>query len=483
MASKSNEKDLGYLGEEFQKRLIHAFMVDSSFFRDLSSIIDQNMFTSVIMRTYVAIMKDYYEKYQICPSYTVMDMSIRERIHNKIELEQELAFNEELKTVTTESIDYVREVATRFFKQQNIVRIANEILRVVGSNGTDADKYDKCVTLLTDAINVGTGEDYGEGIYDNIEDTLSDEYRKPIPTGVDRLDEVLEGGLGLGEVGMIIGPTSFGKTSLTTSFASAAATCRCEYNNNQGFKVLQIVFEDKIKQIRRKHFSKITQVEARNLSKPDYIQMVREQIDRYEDKEMLAKNLKIVKFPSGEKTIDQIKNYINRLINLGFKPDLLILDYFECLKLSGDKSLSQWEQEGKTMRRIETMASDLNMAVWVPSQGSRDSINSELVTIDKGGGSIRKAQVAHIILSIARSTDDIANNRATIAILKNRAGCSGKIFNNAYFNNGTCTVNMDDVDEFENMVKFDQVREEDIRKIQKELLKQAKKNQKAAESP
>ena len=80
-------------------------------------------------------------------------------------------------------------------------------------------------------------------------------------------------------------------------------------------------------------------------------------------------------------------------------------------------------------------------------------------------------------MSIARSLDDIANNRATFALLKNRAGGSGKIFNNTYFNNGTCTINMDDANEFDEMVKFDEVREKDMRKIQKELLKQVKQNQ------
>lgn len=477
MASRKSEKDLGYLGEEFQKRLIHAFVEDNNFFRDLSGIVDQNMFTSSIMRTYVAFMKDYYEKYQVCPSYSVMELTIREKISNPIELEQELAFNESLKEVTTEAIDYIRDVATRFFRQQNIVRVANEILSVVASNGGETDKYEKCVSLLNEAVNVGNTEDMGEGVYDDIEDTLSAEYRMPIPTGIDKLDDALEGGIGIGEIGAIIGPTSFGKTSLTTAFANYAATYRCDYNNWQGFKVLQIVFEDKVKQIRRKHFSKITQVEAKNLSKPEYVDMVREQIENFEDKDLLAKNLKIVKFPSGEKTITQIRNYIKKQINMGFDPDLLILDYFECLRIIGDKNKNQWDLEGETMRKIETMASELNMAVWIPSQGNRESISSEIVTMDKGGGSIKKLQVAHIIMSIARSLDDIANNRATFALLKNRAGGSGKIFNNTYFNNGTCTINMDDANEFDEMVKFDEVREKDMRKIQKELLKQVKQNQ------
>lgn len=472
--TRKAERDLGYLGEEFQKRLIHAFMEDNDFFRDLSNIIDQNMFTDVIMRTYVGLLKDYYEKYQVCPSYQVMEMTIREKIRNKIDLEQELEFNEKLKTVTTESIDYIRETSSRFFKQQNIVRVANEILRVVG-NG-EVDKYDQCVKLLNEALTTGSKQSYGESVFDNIGDTLSEDYRIPLPTGIDKIDEVLEGGLGKGELGMIIGPTSFGKTSMTTAIAHNAATCKCAANSYQGYKVLQIVFEDRVKQIQRKHIANITKIEARNLSKPEFIDLVRDEIENYEDKEMLSKNLRIVRFPSGEITIFYIRQFITQLINMGFKPDLLIIDYLECLKHVGDKSSSEWEKEAQTMRKIETLASDFDIAVWVPSQGNRDSINSELVTMDKVGGTIKKSQIAHIILSIARSNDDIANNRATIAILKNRAGCSGKIFNNVYFNNGTCEINTDEVDEYNDMVKFDQAREVDMAKMQRELLKQVKKN-------
>lgn len=473
--AKSQEKDLGYLGEAFQIRLIHAFMEDSDFFRDLSTIIDQNMFTDSIMRTYVGLMKDYYESYQTVPSYQAMDMYFPDKIRGDIEIEQLRTFNESLKTVTTEAIDYIREVSSRFFKQQNIVRAANEILKVVASNGGDSEKYEQCVRLINDAINVGSKEDFGENVYDNIEDTLSETYRTTIPTGVSKLDETLEGGLGKGELGVIIGSSSFGKTSLTTSIAFEAAVCKCEANNNNGFKVLQIVFEDRLKQIKRKHFGKITGVEARNLSKPEYLDLVRDQVNNYENKDMLKRNLRIVRMPSGEITADYIKRYIHKQINLGFKPDLLIVDYFECLKHVGDKSLSEYDKEGITMRKFESLAGDLDMAIWIPSQGSRDSIGMDVVTMDKISGSIKKAQIAHIIISIARSNDDIANNRATIAVLKNRAGCSGKIWNNVYFNNGTCTINTDDVDEFSNTISFENEKNRDITATTKDIVSKMKK--------
>jgi hypothetical protein len=236
-----------------------------------------------------------------------------------------------------------------------------------------------------------------------------------------------------------------------------------------GFKVLQIVFEDRIKQIQRKHLGRITGIEAKDLSKPDVIDLVRQTIDAFPQKEQLEKNLRIVKFPSGEKTAKQIERFIKKLINSGFKPDLVIVDYFECLLCKGDSTDDKWEKEGKTMRKFEAMAGELNIGIWIPVQGTKDSLNVEVVTMDKAGGSFKKIQIAHIVMSIARTVEDIEESKATIAILKNRAGKAGKVFNNVEFNNGTCMISTDNVDEFNSMLAFNRDREKDRENTQKAI--------------
>lgn len=460
MAQK--RRDLGYLGETFQYRLTHEFMENHTFFEDLSSIIDQNMFTDPNLKTFVGVMKNYYEREGHVPSYDMIEVELRDISHSDKEIETYLAILEKVRNSASDGVDRIRELAEKFFKQQNIIRTANEILKIAG-NG-DTSQYDACVDLLNDAITKGTHNDFGEGLFDHINETLSDDYRVPIPTGIGKIDETLEGGLGKGELGVIIGPTSFGKTSLTTAMASHAAC--------NGYKVLQIVFEDRIKQIQRKHLGRITGIEAKDLSKPDVIDLVRQTIDAFPQKEALEKNLRIVKFPSGEKTARQLEKFIKKLINSGFKPDLTIIDYFECLEHESDKSSSnEFSQEGKTMRRFEAMAGELDMAIWIPSQGTKDSINLELVTMDKIGGSVKKAQIAHVIMSIARTVDDIANNKATIAILKNRAGKSGKVFNNVEFNNGTCRISADNVDELDSLFELQQKKKDALFETQKEIAK------------
>lgn len=460
--AQANKKNLGFLGEIFQYKLTHEFMENHAFFEDLSSILDQNMFTDPNLKTFVGVMKNYFEREGHVPSYEMMDIELRNISHSEKETETYLAIIQKIKDTKSDGVDRIRDMAEKFFRQQNIVKTANEILRIAG-NG-DTEKYDTCVGLLNDAMTQGLHNDFGESVFDHIKETLSDDYRIPIPTGIGKIDETLEGGLGKGELGVIIAPSGIGKSSITTAMASHAACC--------GFKVLQIVFEDRIKQIQRKHIGRISGIEAKDLSKPENIDLVKKAIEEFPQKDILNDNLRIVKFPSGEKTARDIKRFIVKLTNSGFKPDLVIVDYFECLAHESNReNTNEFEKEGKTMRIFEAMVGELDVAMWIPSQGTKDSINLELVTMDKIGGSVKKAQIAHIILSIARTVDDIANNKATVAILKNRAGKSGKVFNNVEFNNGTCRINTDNTDDFDSLFELKKKKEDSTLKLQSDIMK------------
>ena len=404
-------------------------------------------------------MREYYKKRQSVPNYDTIKILLTEKSHNPTEKEFYDEFVEKIHKISNEDSEYIKELAEKFFKQQNMIRVANEIIKIAGKG--DVDNYDKCVELLNKALTQGISEDLGYSVFDNEMETLSEDYRVAIPTGIGKIDETLEGGLGKGELGVIVGSSSFGKTSLTTAMASYAATYRCPQNNNDGYKVLQIVFEDRVKQIQRKHFGRITGIEAKDLSKPGYIDLVREQLEKYEDKDILQKNLRIIRLPSGEKTADDIKRLIIKLKNNGFSPDLVIVDYFECLLCKGDSSDDKWEKEGKTMRKFEAMAGELNIGIWIPVQGTKDSLNVEVVTMDKAGGSFKKIQIAHIVMSIARTVEDIEQSLATIAILKNRAGKAGKVLNGVSFNNGTCRISTDNVEEYDGLLAIKQKKDKD----------------------
>jgi len=63
------------------------------------------------------------------------------------------------------------------------------------------------------------------------------------------------------------------------------------------------------------------------------------------------------------------------------------------------------------------------------------SISSEVVTADQMGGSIKKAQIGHVILSIGKTLEQKDHNLATLTLLKSRIGKDGVVFQNCKFNN------------------------------------------------
>ena len=452
MAKQLDKNNLGYLDLDFQYKLAKIFVEDSKFFEDVAPIVDQNAFTDSLLRTFVGTIKDYYTKENVIPSYEILNVILREKAKTKHDIEECEALIKKIRFETSyEGYVLVKDIALKFFKQQNLIKVANKILDIAGKG--DIDRYEECQRLLDDAAMVGQEDDFGYNIFDLQDKALSRDYTVSIPTGIEKLDEVLGGGLDKGKLGLIIAPAGFGKTSFTTAIDSYAATYKCDMNNHKGFKVLQIYFEDDDVDITRKHYSRITQKEARflkRLDKPERDEIA-ELLNNHTDKELLKENLRLKHFKTGTKSATDIEIYVKRLINSGFKPDMISIDYFECIapEKGGYNTDTEWTREGVTMRKFENMAKELDCAIWIPTQGTKDSMNSpEVVRMDQASGSAKKVHVAQLIISIARAIGDIDKSRAVVSILKNRSGKSGKIFNNVYFDNGTCTISCDDVHEF-----------------------------------
>jgi hypothetical protein len=94
------------------------------------------------------------------------------------------------------------------------------------------------------------------------------------------------------------------------------------------------------------------------------------------------------------------------------------------------------------MRQFETMLSDLNIAGWTAVQGNRSSINATTVDSSMIGGSIKKGQIGHFILSVAKSLEQKEMGRANMAILKSRFGQDGIVFEDVTFDNGRVVINI-----------------------------------------
>jgi replicative DNA helicase len=179
------------------------------------------------------------------------------------------------------------------------------------------------------------------------------------------------------------------------------------------------------------------------------------------------------KLSSDTVTMNQIKNQVRKMIAEGTKIDMVILDYIDCVV--PDKNLGdEWKSEGSVMRGFEAMCHELDIAGWTATQGNRSSISSEVVTTDQMGGSIKKAQVGHVIITVAKSLQQKEMNLATIAITKSRIGKDGVIFENCKFDNGMLDI---DTEQSVTFLGHEEQKEERNRSRIKELLEKKKQKE------
>jgi hypothetical protein len=425
---KINKNDLGYLGIDFQYRLIQQLLLDSKFGESIVDIIKPNYFDDVFLRTVCGKIIDNYEEYEVIPSFddlqSILFESIIEKVDKLICLEQ----FQKIRDSDQNNYLRVQDTAMKFCKQQEAKKAVRSVQKII-DNG-DLDKYYQIEEIFKKALEVGNEKDGGIDVFHDINNVMADDFREPIPTGINGLDGYMDGGLAKGELGVVLAPFGVGKTTFMTILA----------NNAKGFgkNVLQIFFEDNPKVIQRKHLTcwmngKYTLNELNDN---------REEVLSVANVEQQKPGvIKLKKMPSDGTTIPQIKQYIKKLIAKGFRPDVLLLDYIDCVQPT-KQFKDEWSGEGNVMRQFETMLSELDIAGWTAVQGNRSSINAPTVDSSMIGGSIKKGQIGHFILSIAKSLDQKEGGTANIAILKSRFGKDGIVFSDITFDNGRVLVDI-----------------------------------------
>ena len=462
----ATNKNFEYLGNNFQIQLLNQIIVDKEFSHSIIDVIENSYFENKYFKIIIQMIKEYYKKYDHTPSFDTLEQVAKSELQQETAIKVVLDTIKKIKDAPIEGVDFVQEKALKFCKQQELQKVMKKAQKII--DGGEFENYDTLEELVREALLVGSKDTSAMDVFSNLDQVLDDDYRHPIPMGIPGIDRLLKGGLAKGEIGVILAPTGVGKSTLTTKIANHAF--------NLGFNVLQIFFEDNPKVIQRKHFTLWTKIHPDELSdkKDEVMKKVKE------IKETMQNELILKKLPSDTKTMLQIKNEIRKMIADGTKVDMVILDYIDCVV--PDKNLGdEWKSEGSVMRAFEAMCHEMNLVGWTATQGNRSSISSDVVTTDQMGGSIKKAQVGHVIISVAKSLQQKEMKLATIAITKSRIGDDGVVFENCKFDNAMLDIDTESTTTF---LGLEEQKEERQRQRVKELLekRQQKENEKKKSS-
>ena len=455
----SDKKNFGYLGNTFQIQLLNNIVTYKDFANSIIEVIDPHYFDNQYFRIICQMIREYYTKYEHTPTFDTLEQLTKSEISSPMAQKSILDTLEQVKNVADEGSVFVQEKSLKFCKQQELQKVMVKTQSIIDKG--DFESYDKLEEMIRGALQVGEVDKGTADVFFNLDEVLNDDYRHPIPIGVPGIDNLLKGGLAKGEIGVILAPTGVGKSTFTTKIANHAF--------NLGYNVLQIFFEDNPKIIQRKHITLWTGIHPDDLTerRVEVMEKVK-QIQESRKNKLIMKKL-----ASDTVTMNQIKNQVRKMIAEGNKIDMIILDYIDCVV--PDKNLGdEWKSEGSVMRGFEAMCHELDIAGWTATQGNRNSISAEVVTTDQMGGSIKKAQVGHVIITVAKSLQQKEMNLATIAITKSRIGKDGVIFENCKFDNGMLEI---DTEQSVTFLGHEEQKEERNRNRIKELLEKKKQKE------
>ena len=426
----TNVQNFGSLGKDFQLKLLSQIIFDRKFGISLTPIINPNYFDDSSCKLLMSLIKQYSIDY---PNSIPTQSGLKEMVlsDNRIsEADKVYSINiiKELKSKMVLDSENTQKLARNFCKQQEMIKAISDVNKIISSG--NFEDYDKIENIIVKAQQKGIVDDNSIEVDHDLDKVLEEDYRNPIPTGIEGLDRTIRGGLAKGELGMFICATGVGKSTILTKIANTA------YYN--GFNVLQIFFEDKEVDIQRKHCSSLTHLKLNELHL--HKESVRDALDNAK-----INNGKLIlkKYPSDSTTVNHIKQQLRILKNKGIKIDMLIVDYVDCL--TSDRSNEDYLQgEGAIIRQLESLCGEEDVALWTAVQSNRSGAGTEDIDVSMIQGSFKRAQVGHLIIGIGKTQEQKTLGLATMHIIKSRFGGDGVVFKNMTFRNDTMTFDTEE---------------------------------------
>ena len=402
-----NIDTLSKYGQSFQTKVLSSLITDVRLLDTLSEIIHPKFFEAEANKWIAEEIVSYYDEFKKSPTLDVFKSEVsklEDRGFQKSVVEQ-------LKSVFTKvgdsDLDYVKKEFSSFCINQNLKQAIVSSVDLL-----KAGNYDRIKDLVDKAMKVGVDSDMGHDYLLDFEERTNEVDRSTVPTGWDCINELMDGGLGPGELGVAVAPSGVGKTWVLCALGAAAV--------KQGLNVVHYSLELSEHYVGQRYDTVFTQIPSADVK--DKKEEVLEKIGRLNGK------LLIKYFPPKGVSAKRIEAHIEKMTAAGNKPDLIIIDYADLLLSHSNKSDSTYGEQGGVYIELRGISGELGIPIWTASQTNRSAIDSEVIEADKVADSYAKVMNADFIMSNSRKSKDKLNNTARFHIMKNRFGPDGITF-------------------------------------------------------
>jgi archaellum biogenesis ATPase FlaH len=389
-------------GWGFQVKVLAAMFTDRLFLQQISDIIRAEYFDSDANSWLLDIILTHFREYKTPPSKDVLKVKITE-IENDI---LKATILEQLKDVfrfmESDDLTFVKDEILKFCKNQEIKQAIMDSVSLLKHGN-----FDEIKTKIDSAMKAGADTNIGLEYVTDVAARYNEAARHTITTGWDVIDDLMDGGLAPGELGVVMAPAGIGKSWLLINIGAHAVKA--------GKTVIHYTLELNENYVGQRYDSVLTGIPAQNLKN------YREDI---EAKMLTLKGDLIVKYyPTKSVGVMGLKAHIEKTIMLGKKPDLVIVDYGDLLKVNIKKDKHEALED--LYEELRGMAGEYSIPVWTASQAGRSALEDDIIEADKIASSYGKVMVADFLMSLSRKVEDKMSGTGRGHVIKNRFGPDG----------------------------------------------------------
>ena len=407
--SFEKQEDFSRFGKTFQESLCRLILLDRPFADQIGEVLDFNFFELKYLQVFCKKVYDYKERYKTHPTTDIMLTVLRTELDDENEAIQGQVrnyFARALAKNEAESESYIKDVSLDFCRKQKLKEAILKSIKLIKSSS-----FDEVKSEIDAALKLGSDNNFGHDYIRDFELRYVPRHRFPVSTGWKKIDDMSEGGLGKGELGVVIAPTGAGKSMALVHLGAEAL--------KQGKTVVHYTLELQDKVVANRYDSCLTGIPIRSL-----VQHKDEILEKIQD---IEGSLVVKEYPTKTASTNTIRMHLERLRNRGINVGTIIVDYGDLLRPTRQRKEKRTELES-IYEELRALAQQFECPLWTASQTNRSGLNAEVITMESISEAFNKCFVADFIFSISRTVEDKNTNMGRIYIAKNRNGPDGLVF-------------------------------------------------------
>ena len=401
-------------GRLFQEKIFQGLITDADWAKQMSEVMKPHFFDLRYIQYLCDRYFAYLAKYRCFPTMQLLISIIRDELtasgSDQVLKEQIIEFLQRVRANPHPGdLNFVKDKTLDFCKRQAFKEALENAVDLVAN-----DKFEEVLGLMKEAVSVGMPHSIGHDFFEDIEARFLDIQRSTCPTGITQLDahDVMDGGLGRGELGVVVAPTGVGKSHWLVAMGCEALRV--------GKNVVHYTFELSEVGVGKRYDSNLVGIPSNEIINN------RETILDYYKKEKLG-NLIIKNYATRTASVNTLRNHLEKIRMRGTIPSVVIIDYADIMRST--KSYDSLRHELMLIyEELRQLSADFNVPIWTASQSNRSGSGSDIVGLENMSEAYGKAMVADFVLTISRKPEEKSSGYARVFVAKNRAGRDGLIF-------------------------------------------------------